>query len=91
MFAKSCIALFNIFLAFTVCQVYGETSYELVKQMIDTLKVNEDDVFIDLGSGKILDLILSFPMPIVQEDNNLMLSKRAAIPFYLGWNYQCSD
>lgn len=34
-------------------QVYGETSYELVKRMIDTLEINEDDVFIDLGSGKI--------------------------------------
>ena len=32
-------------------QVYGETSFDLVCQMIDTIGVKEDDVFIDLGSG----------------------------------------
>lgn len=32
-------------------EVYGETSYELVCQMIDQIDVTEDDVFIDLGSG----------------------------------------
>lgn len=32
-------------------QVYGETSYELVCQMIDQIEINKDDVFVDLGSG----------------------------------------
>jgi H3 lysine-79-specific histone-lysine N-methyltransferase len=32
-------------------QVYGETSYDLISQMIDRVNVTEDDVFIDLGSG----------------------------------------
>ncbi|XP_011860391.1 PREDICTED: histone-lysine N-methyltransferase, H3 lysine-79 specific isoform X2 [Vollenhovia emeryi] len=32
-------------------EVYGETSYELVCQMIDQIDVTEDDVFVDLGSG----------------------------------------
>lgn len=32
-------------------EVYGETSYELVCQMIEQINVKPDDVFIDLGSG----------------------------------------
>ncbi|XP_048510630.1 histone-lysine N-methyltransferase, H3 lysine-79 specific isoform X2 [Athalia rosae] len=32
-------------------EVYGETSYELVCQMIDQIAVTDDDVFVDLGSG----------------------------------------
>ncbi|XP_050510825.1 histone-lysine N-methyltransferase, H3 lysine-79 specific-like [Diabrotica virgifera virgifera] len=32
-------------------EVYGETSYDLVCQMIDHIKISSDDVFIDLGSG----------------------------------------
>ena len=32
-------------------EVYGETSYELVAQMIDQIEITEDDIFIDLGSG----------------------------------------
>lgn len=32
-------------------EVYGETSFELVCQMIDQIKITPDDVFIDLGSG----------------------------------------
>ena len=37
---------------FNVFQVYGETSYELVDQMIKSVNFTEDDYFIDLGSGK---------------------------------------
>ena len=33
-------------------QVYGETSFELVDQMIKSIDFTEDDFFIDLGSGK---------------------------------------
>ena len=32
-------------------QVYGESSYDLVGDIISELKLTEDDVFLDLGSG----------------------------------------
>lgn len=32
-------------------QVYGETSYDLICQMIDQINITKDDVFVDLGSG----------------------------------------
>lgn len=32
-------------------EVYGETSFELISQMIKELDMKEDDIFIDLGSG----------------------------------------
>lgn len=32
-------------------EVYGETSYDLICQMIDHIQIRPDDVFIDLGSG----------------------------------------
>lgn len=32
-------------------QVYGETSYDLICQLIDNINMTEDDTFIDLGSG----------------------------------------
>ena len=32
-------------------EVYGETSFEFVSQMLDSVSINENDVFIDLGSG----------------------------------------
>ncbi|CAG9581276.1 unnamed protein product [Danaus chrysippus] len=32
-------------------EVYGETSYELVCQMIDQINISAEDVFVDLGSG----------------------------------------
>ncbi|XP_023228759.1 uncharacterized protein LOC111629121 [Centruroides sculpturatus] len=31
--------------------VYGETSYEFIAQMINEFEIDDDDVFIDLGSG----------------------------------------
>lgn len=34
-----------------ILQVYGETSYELVCQMIDQIDIGAEDVFVDLGSG----------------------------------------
>jgi len=34
-----------------LCQVYGETSYELVSRMIEAIPITEEDSFIDLGSG----------------------------------------
>lgn len=32
-------------------EVYGETSYEFIAQMINEFEIDDDDVFIDLGSG----------------------------------------
>jgi [histone H3]-lysine79 N-trimethyltransferase len=32
-------------------EVYGETSFDFISQMVDEININEDDVFIDLGSG----------------------------------------
>lgn len=31
--------------------MYGETSYDLVCQMIDQIEITNEDVFVDLGSG----------------------------------------
>lgn len=31
--------------------MYGETSYELICQMIDQIEITSEDVFVDLGSG----------------------------------------
>lgn len=31
--------------------MYGETSFELVDQMINSIEFGEEDTFIDLGSG----------------------------------------
>lgn len=31
--------------------MYGETSFDLICQMIDLINITEDDIFIDLGSG----------------------------------------
>ena len=37
---------------FSICsQVYGETSFKLVTQIIDKVGIRKDDKFIDLGSG----------------------------------------
>ncbi|XP_073994483.1 DOT1 like histone lysine methyltransferase grappa isoform X2 [Rhodnius prolixus] len=32
-------------------EVYGETSFDLVCQMIDQINITKDDIFVDLGSG----------------------------------------
>lgn len=49
-------------------EVYGETSYELVEQMIKHIKISPDDTFIDLGSGVgqvVLQMAGSFPLKAV--------------------------
>lgn len=33
-------------------QVYGETTFELVDHIIRKVNLGEDDVFLDLGSGR---------------------------------------
>ncbi len=35
-------------------QVYGETSFELIAQILETVDIGSDDFFIDLGSGMFL-------------------------------------
>lgn len=32
-------------------EVYGETSFEFISQMLDAIPITKDDLFIDLGSG----------------------------------------
>ncbi|XP_037954058.1 histone-lysine N-methyltransferase, H3 lysine-79 specific isoform X2 [Teleopsis dalmanni] len=46
-------------------EVYGETSYELVQQMIKHVNITNEDTFIDLGSGVgqvVLQMAGSFPL-----------------------------
>ena len=43
-------------------QVYGETSFELVAQVIKLTKMTENDVFVDLGSGESFDLCDHCPL-----------------------------
>lgn len=38
-------------------EVYGETSFDLVAQIIDEMEMMEDDTFVDLGSGKDADIL----------------------------------
>ena len=33
-------------------EVYGETSFELIQQMIESIEFDEEHTFVDLGSGK---------------------------------------
>ena len=33
-------------------EVYGETSFELIDQMLHRVKLGENDIFLDLGSGE---------------------------------------
>lgn len=35
-------------------EVYGETSFDLVAQIIDEMEMREDDTFVDLGSGEFM-------------------------------------
>ena len=35
-------------------EVYGETSFDLIQQMIESVRFEEDQTFVDLGSGKSL-------------------------------------
>lgn len=37
-------------------EVYGETSYSLIEKMLQRVPLQEDDVFLDLGSGRFLHI-----------------------------------
>nr|XP_054764002.1 histone-lysine N-methyltransferase, H3 lysine-79 specific-like isoform X1 [Lytechinus pictus] len=56
-------------------EVYGETSYDLVAQMLEHVKINEDDVFVDLGSGV----------------GNVVLQVAAATPCKLAYGIEKAD
>ncbi|XP_055640306.1 histone-lysine N-methyltransferase, H3 lysine-79 specific isoform X2 [Toxorhynchites rutilus septentrionalis] len=48
-------------------EVYGETSFDLICQMIDQIKITADDVFVDLGSGVgqvVLQMAASTPVKV---------------------------
>ncbi|XP_062554766.1 histone-lysine N-methyltransferase, H3 lysine-79 specific isoform X2 [Armigeres subalbatus] len=48
-------------------EVYGETSFDLICQMIDEIKISAEDVFVDLGSGVgqvVLQMAASTPVKI---------------------------
>lgn len=38
-------------------EVYGETSFDLVAQIIDEMEMREDDTFVDLGSGEFMVIL----------------------------------
>ena len=50
------------YVCFYFQQVYGETSFELVDQIISTIKFTEEDKFIDLGSGKLKYSLFSWAL-----------------------------
>uniref|UniRef100_A0A8C4N260 Histone-lysine N-methyltransferase, H3 lysine-79 specific n=1 Tax=Eptatretus burgeri TaxID=7764 RepID=A0A8C4N260_EPTBU len=67
-------------------EVYGETSFDLVAQMIDEVHMGEDDTFVDLGSGKWLSLIPKIvQLPHCNTDfgfhNTLFYPQSTAKPF----------
>lgn len=46
-------------------EVYGETSYDLICQMIDQIDISAEDTFVDLGSGVgqvVLQMAASMPL-----------------------------
>ena len=66
-YACCCCVCVCVFLHLCVCiwllggvcvstQVYGETSFDLVEQIISTIQMGEDGYFIDLGSGQCIPI-----------------------------------
>ncbi|XP_043653218.1 histone-lysine N-methyltransferase, H3 lysine-79 specific [Drosophila teissieri] len=75
-------------------EVYGETSYELVQQMLKHVTVSKEDTFIDLGSGVgqvVLQMAGSFPLKtcigIEKADTPARYAERMDVIFrqYMGW------
>ena len=65
--------LSDFFFFYVLLQVYGETSFELVEQMIKYVKFSESDYFIDLGSGKYSCFITLMKYNIMQQLNFFFL------------------
>ncbi|BFF89675.1 histone-lysine N-methyltransferase H3 lysine-79 specific [Drosophila madeirensis] len=75
-------------------EVYGETSYELVQQMLKHVTVGREDTFIDLGSGVgqvVLQMAGSFPLKtcigIEKADTPARYAERMDLFFrqHMGW------
>ncbi|CAL4067690.1 unnamed protein product, partial [Meganyctiphanes norvegica] len=75
-------------------EVYGETSYELICQMIDQIHITEDDSFVDLGSGVgqvVLQMAAATPcrtcVGIEKADNPCGYAKQMDIHFqkWMSW------
>lgn len=59
-------------------QVYGETSYDLVEEMLKRIPLTENDAFIDLGSGKFIYIFYdSFPIENPKGVGNVVLQVAA--------------
>ena len=41
-------------------EVYGETGFDIIEQMLSRIPLNENEVFLDLGSGKLTHKKLHF-------------------------------
>lgn len=46
-------------------EVYGETSFDLVSQIIDEMEMMEDDTFVDLGSGEAAVILGNFTEKLI--------------------------
>ncbi|KAL1117641.1 hypothetical protein AAG570_003956 [Ranatra chinensis] len=75
-------------------EVYGETSFDLVCQIIDTINITDDDVFVDLGSGVgqvVLQLAASTPcklcLGVEKADIPSMYAESMNVNFrkWMGW------
>ena len=49
----------------SLLQVYGETSFDLVAKMIKEVPFNEEDLFIDLGSGELETCLEENPFELI--------------------------
>lgn len=62
-------------------EVYGETSFDLVAQMIDEIKMTEDDLFVDLGSGECLVAVFELSLALSAPSAALECSRDFLGPF----------
>ncbi|KAJ8983529.1 hypothetical protein NQ317_012020 [Molorchus minor] len=63
-------------------EVYGETSYDLVCQMIDQIEITKDDVFIDLGSGVgqvVLQMAAATPCDFLTEEHREKINQATIV------------
>lgn len=76
-------------------QVYGETSYELICQMIDQIEITSEDVFVDLGSGVgqvVLQMAAATPCRIcLGVERAEVPSKYAEVSIYPPLLYLCTE
>ena len=74
-------------------QVYGETSFDLICQMIDEINITKDDVFLDLGSGVgqvVLQMAAATPCKIcLGVEKADVPSRYAEVSIVNTWTNQC--